>query len=481
MGWTENKVFRVLSDQAFSRAAGAAVIPGNRVHFLKDATENYPAWLEAIESAKDWIHFETYIIHEDDIGRRFADALCRKAQQGVKVRLIYDWVGSLGNASRRFWRILAEHGVDVRCFNPPRLDSPFGWLNRDHRKTLSVDGRIAFVSGLCVGQRWLGYPDRGIDGWRDFGLQIEGPAVADIEKAFADTWATTGDALPSTETPSSESIEPAGGIELRVVPTVPNAGSIYRFDLLIAAMAQRSIWLWDAYFIGTASYIQALTAAAKSGVDVRLLVPGANDVPVMRALSRAGMRPLLEGGVRVFEWNGAMMHAKTAVIDGRWVRVGSTNLNLTSWLGNWELDVIIEDERLGGELEQIYLDDLPQSTEIVLGTNRRHPVVARTGRRRWDQRMRNGSGGRAAAGVVRLGHVVGAAVTNRRQLGPAEAVIMRWAAALLIVIAAVAVIFPKAVAYPLVFLCLWIAASLLLRAYKLRPKRQRRRSTKRAA
>jgi cardiolipin synthase A/B len=481
MEGTAGSVFRTFSDQAFSRAAGAVLVPGNRVRLLNDAAENYPAWLEAIQSAREWIHFETYIIHEDEAGHRFADLLCAKAQEGVHVRLIYDWVGSLGHASRAFWHSMVQRGVDVRCFNPPRLDSPFGWLNRDHRKTLSVDGRIAFVSGLCVGERWLGYPDQRIDAWRDMGLQVEGPAIADLERAFAEVWAVTGQPLPAAETKARLSTPP-GDVNLRVVGTVPNSASIYRFDQLIAAVAEKSIWIWDAYFIGTSSYVQALNAAARSGVDVRLLVPGASDVPVMRALSRAGMRPLLEAGVRVFEWNGAMMHAKTAVVDGRWARVGSTNLNLTSWIGNWEMDVIIEDTCLAQQLEKIYANDLSRCTEIVLGTRGRRPVETIGRPDVAKPRPQSGSGGRTAVGVMRLSHVVGAAVTNRRALGPAETVIMRWAAAILLIVAAVAAFVPEAVALPVVILCAWIAASLLFRAYKLQRAGSRvRRQRKKAA
>jgi cardiolipin synthase len=145
---------RALADQAFSRAAGAPLIGGNSVRLLKNASENYPAWLDSISLAKRHIHFESYIIHEDDTGRKFADALIEKAREGIRVRLIYDWVGGFGKTSRRFWNRLRAGGVEVRCSNPPRLDSPFGWLSRDHRKMLSVDGQVGFVSGLCVGRMW---------------------------------------------------------------------------------------------------------------------------------------------------------------------------------------------------------------------------------------------------------------------------------------------------------------------------------------
>src|SRR5689334_10837347 len=179
---------RALADQAFSRAAGAPLIDGNQVQLLKDARENYPAWLAAIEHARHHVHFESYIIHEDDIGREFAEALIAKSREGVPVRLIYDWMGGFGKTSRRFWNRLRAAGVEVRCYNPPRLDSPLGWLSRDHRKMLAVDGEVGFVSGLCVGRMWVGQPEKHIAPWRDTGVEVHGPALADIEHAFAEVW-----------------------------------------------------------------------------------------------------------------------------------------------------------------------------------------------------------------------------------------------------------------------------------------------------
>jgi cardiolipin synthase len=438
---------------------------------LKDASENYPAWIAAIESAEKWIHFETYIIHEDEAGRYFADLLSAKAREGVKVRLIYDWVGSLRNASGKFWRKLAAAGVDVRSFNRPNLSSPFGWANRDHRKLLSVDGRIAYISGLCIGQQWVGYPDRGLEPWRDSGVEIEGPAMEDIERAFASTWEVAGKALPVHEHRIATPKSGTGDMAVRIVASVPNVGSVYRIDQLITMLASQSIWLADAYFVGTASYVQALRSAARSGVDVRLLMPGTNDVPIMRAVSRAGLRPLLEAGVRVFEWNGSMMHAKTAVADGIWARVGSTNLNMASWLANWELDVVVENQHFAKQMEAMFLDDLSHSTEIVLDNRRRRPIATSTPR----PRRIGGKGAgvpRTAAGVMRLSHALGAAITSRRELGPAEAVIMFWGASLLVTFSFVAVYWPRAAAFPVAILCVWIAISLVARALKLRRKRK---------
>src|SRR5687768_7334696 len=162
---------RILAAQAFSRAAGAPLVHGNSIRLLKDASENYPAWLEAIRSAKKNIHFENYIIRDDDIGQQFADELITKAKEGVRVRVLYDWLGCLTQTSNSFWRRLSGSGVEVRCFNPLRFDRPLAWLSRLHRKSLSVDNRVAFVSGLCVGEMWRGYPARGIPPWRDTGIE----------------------------------------------------------------------------------------------------------------------------------------------------------------------------------------------------------------------------------------------------------------------------------------------------------------------
>ena len=461
-----------LADHAFSRAAGAPLVPGNSVKLLKDARENYPAWLEAIRNAKHHVHFECYIIHDDNAGNMFADALIAKAREGIAVRLIYDWMGGLGRSSRRFWKRLRAAGVEVRCYNPPRLDSPLGWLSRDHRKMLAVDGEIGFVTGLCIGRMWVGEADKNIQPWRDTGVEVRGPAVADIEGAFAEVWTMMGAPIRDEEIGTTPGI--AGDVSLRVVATVPATWGVFRLDQLVAALAKERIWLTDAYYAGTTPYVRALIAAARDGVDVRLLVPNATDIPLVRLISRTGYRTLLEAGVRVFEWNGTMLHAKTAVADGRWARVGSTNLNLTSWVGNCELDAVIENEGFARQLEEMYLQDLTNATEVVLDLNRkvrapgepRHPVphAARGG----------GSMGRVAAGALRIGNAVGAAFTSRRVLQPVEARILLASGALLAGLCVLFVFFPRVPAYTLVVLLGWIALALLYHGYRLYRKRSRR-------
>ena len=469
-------IVRALAEQAFSRAAGAPLVGGNRVSILKDSRENYPAWQRAIESAQHRIYFENYIVADDRVGREFVAGLAAKARSGVRVRIIYDWIGARGLASPRLWRPAIEAGAEVRCFNPPRLGSPFGWLARDHRKMIAVDGHVGFVTGLCVSEKWTGDGAPGGEPWRDTGVEVHGPAVADIERAFAETWGVTGAPIPAGELVDAAAIEPAGAMMVRVLATVPNIASLYRFDQLIAAIARKTLWLTDAYFLGVAVYVQALCAAAQDGVDVRLLVPGASDLPVLSSLSRSGYRPLLEAGIRVFEWNGAMLHAKTAVADGRWARVGSSNLNLSSWLGNYELDVAVEDPFFAAQMEDMYVEDLTRATEIVLSARNRVQPIVRHGWRR-----RSGSTSRAAAGALRLGNTMGAAITNRRVLGPAEATTMLGLGIALLLFAAISVLWPLAVAIPLAILAVWMALSLLVRARELRAARRRETDAERMA
>jgi cardiolipin synthase len=457
---------RLLAEQALSRAAGAPLVAGNSVRILKDAAQNYPAWLEAIRGAQRTIYFENYIATDDGVGRKFAAALAERARAGVRVRVIYDWLGSLGGAPARLWRPVIESGGAVRCFNPPRLDSPFGWLSRDHRKMVAVDGQVGFVSGLCASRKWTGDAARGIEPWRDTGVEIRGPAIADIERAFAQMWAEMGVPIPEVERTDVGMNAAAGDVALRVLATLPNIAGLYRLDQMIAAMARETLWLTDAYFVGVAPYVQALRAAALDGVDVRLLVPGASDLPGLSTLSRSGYRPLLEAGIRVFEWNGAMLHAKTAVADCRWARVGSSNLNIASWMGNFELDIAVEDRVFATAMQEMYEDDLNNATEIMLSPSNRVRAAHKVRRARRGKRA--GSAGRAAAGALRISNTVGAAITDRRILGPAEAGLMTGVGMALLAFSALALAWPLLVALPLATLGAWIALTFLVKAFKLR-------------
>lgn len=457
-----------LADVALARATGALRIDGNRVRVLRDAAENFPAWLAAIEAAEHAIYIEQYIFADDAVGREFAATLARKARAGVRVRVLYDWLGTPRSGS--LWQELRAAGAHVLCFNPFRFDAPLEWLSRDHRKQIVVDGRIAYVSGLCISARWNGDPARRIEPWRDTGLEITGPAVAALEQAFAQSWlAAAGEPIPNKEFVPVDRMIATGDTGVRIVAGVPNTAGIFRLDQVIASAARQYLWLTDAYFVGVSPYVQALCAAARDGVDVRLLVPGASDIPALQPLSRAGYRPLLAGGVRVFEWNGSMLHAKSAVADGLWARVGSTNLNFASWMHNWELDVAIEDPGIAEQLADMYEEDLSRATEIVLTRRNRVGLAgeirrARTGSRR----SRAGSAARAAAGAMSVGSALGAALTNRRLLGPAEAGLLVNLAIVAIVIAVVALVWPMVLALPIAVVAGWLGLATFWKAIKLR-------------
>ncbi|MBS0319311.1 MAG: cardiolipin synthase B [Proteobacteria bacterium] len=452
-----------LADRAFSRAAGAEASHGNHVELLLDARENFPAWLAAIAAARHSIRFETYIIDDDPVGNAFVDALCERARAGVAVWCVFDWLGSL-KAGALFTR-LRDAGVHVGVFNPPHLASPLGWITRNHRKTISIDDRIAFVSGLCVSDKWNGDPGRNREPWRDTGIAVHGPAVADVAHAFDDVWhACEWGTHPPPPVPTTDA---PGATQLRVIAGVPDHTGTYRLDLVIASMARRYLYLTDAYFVGTAAYVHALAAAAHDGVDVRLLVPGASDIPALRPLSRAGYRGLIQAGVRVFEWNGTMLHAKTAVADDLWSRIGSTNLNLASWMGNYELDVAVEDARFARRMADQYERDLANATEVVLTRRNRVRRVESTGVAPGPRRAYSGSAGRAAAGAASVGSVLGAALTNRRELGGGEAKLLGYMGVAGVAIAVFEFLWPAIIGWPLALILLWLGGSWIYKAGSL--------------
>jgi cardiolipin synthase len=466
---------RLLAEQALSRTAGAPLLNGNAVELLIDAAAHYDAWLAAIRGAQQRVLLENYIIRDDEVGRAFRDALVERAQSGVFVAVVVDWVGCLGQSRNSFWAPLRAAGGEVRVFNPPQLGQPFGWVTRDHRKLLVVDGVHGFLSGVCISAKWLGDPARNVPPWRDTGVALHGPAVAELEAAFAQSWSEIGAALRQFA-PLPEPATVAGNVALRLIATQPATAGMYRLDQLIASMARKTLWLTDAYFVGLAPYVQALLAAARDGVDVRLLVPGSSDIPAVASMSRSGYRPLLKAGIRVFEWNGSMLHAKTAVADGQWARVGSSNLNIASWLGNQELDVAIEDAGFAGQLAAQYERDLANATEIVLAPRRRagRSEQVRSSETR-PSRVRHGGGssGRAAAGALRIANSVGAALTQRRVLGDTSAMPLFLATLVLAALAVVAILWPAWIGWPVALLCAWFALNLGIRGWRVRQRRQR--------
>jgi cardiolipin synthase len=459
-----------LLDRAFIRATGSSRIEGNRVRILRDAAENFNAWLDAIATAQRTILFESYLWRDDEIGQKFASALAERARDGVSVYVVYDWLGSF--RADDLWAGLRAAGAKVRVFNPFAIDSPLGWVSRDHRKSIAVDGRVGFVTGVCISAAWLGDAAKNIDPWRDTGIEIRGPAVAELEEAFADVWkACGGQAFPKEDLTVADDIFRAGDTAVRVIAGRPSAAGIFRLDQLIASAARKYLWLTDAYFVGVAPYVQALCSAARDGVDVRLLVPGVSDIAALKPLSRTGYRPLLAAGVKVYEWNGSMLHAKSAVADGLWARVGSTNLNFASFIQNWELDVAIEDPEFAEQMAEMYQEDLTKATEIVLTQRNRVRATPETPAAPRARKASAGSASRAAAGALSVGNAMGAALTNRRVLGPAESGLMMQVAVVAIVIAVVAFLWPRTLAYPLAFVAAWFGIAMIVKAWGLRQQK----------
>jgi cardiolipin synthase len=235
---------------------------------------------------------------------------------------------------------------------------------------------------------------------------------------------------------------------------------LLRVDQLVACAARRTLWLTDAYFAGIPLYVETLRAAARDGVDVRLLVPGGTDIPWLRPITQAGYGGLLSGGIRVFEWNGSMLHAKTAVADGLWARVGSTNLNVASWLGNYELDGIIEDATFAASMQRMYLDDLSHATEIVLPRVGRPP-----GARVRKARRAAGSATRVTLGAIRLGNAVNTAISGARVLAGAERRLLLLVGSLSLALAVIVMRWPIVAWLPLTALLAWTGLALLARAF----------------
>lgn len=470
------------AERAMVRASDAALVRGNAARLLVDGPMTFDSWLRAIRSAQEWVHLENYILRDDRTGRRFRDALVDRARAGVRVRVLYDWLGCWATPGR-FWTPLREAGAEVRAFASPSVHDPLNFLRRDHRKVVAVDGAYASVAGMCVGDEWAGDPAKGVPPWRDMGIEMRGPVAAVIDRAFARSWAAAGARLPLDEIPDPESVPRAGDVSVRVVEGEPGRSRIYRLSQFVAVGVERRLWITDPYFVTPPAMTEALAAAARDGVDVRILVPAFNNWPVVGGFSRAGYRPLLEAGVRLFEWEGPMIHAKTAVADGVWSRVGSSNLNLASLLGNWELDVAVLDRGVAEEMEALFLRDLNSSVEIMLrqGTGRggrlleRVPVLdqpdepdvydvaaAREARRR---APRGSWFGRAVGRVARAGSVLGRALLGQRLVGREDSGWIALIAVALMALGVVGFFMPRLIAWPIGFALFWLGVASLVRAF----------------
>jgi cardiolipin synthase A/B len=355
------------------RIASADVSSGNEVRLLADGPATFDAMIEMIGEARSSVVLESYIFRSDAVGERFGRELAAAAKRGARVRLLMDWIGARGT-SRSYLRQLRSEGVELQVFNPFGFRAWLGLLPRDHRKLLVCDGSVGITGGVGIGDEWMVQTSDGRRSrWRDTAVRIAGPAAADMQAAFDAMWERAagnerrgshrrirrmarGSHLdPRTHAPALVGIVEGEPLRMRVSRALQ----------IQAISAERSIWIATAYFVPSPAEVEALTGAARDGVDVRILLPGRNDHSWVTPLARRFYRRLLANGVRIWEWRGAMMHGKWSVVDRQWVRIGSTDFNPLGVALNYELDAVIDDPVVGRAGESMFLADLEHSREVI--------------------------------------------------------------------------------------------------------------------
>lgn len=392
---TDESDFALHRQAALEEAvAGNALVAGNEVTLLSDGPASHESMLKAIEQATDHVNLEFYIFQDDEAGRRFAEALLRKRSQGVAVHVIYDAVGSM-DTPREFFQRLRAVGIQVLEFNPVNpLVARAGWrLNhRDHRKVLIVDGRIAFTGGVNVSGVYSNGSDLEFEDrknqfeWRDINVRIEGPVVADLQRLFLQTWQKQrGAPLPARNWfPNTK----AGGRHpVRVIASSPDDAVPGIYVSLVSAIhnATRSVYITMAYFAPDPQTLKALKEAAARGVEVTLVLPSFTDFWAILYAGRSHYAELLEAGVGIHERQDRLLHAKTAVIDGIWATVGSSNIDWRSFLHNDELNVVILGEAFGKQMEAEFRRDLAASQRITAREWQHRPLSWRV--REWAARI----------------------------------------------------------------------------------------------
>jgi len=367
---------------------GSPLVVGNKVVLLQDGPATFQALLTAIRGAKEHINMETYIIEDDEVGNRFADALIEKQAQGVPVNFIYDGVGGI-NAPKAFFKRLADSGIKVLEFNPVNpLTAKKGWnvIERDHRKLLIVDGRSAFLGGVNISSVYSGgsvaQRSRGRSGdaspWRDTHMQVDGPVVAEFQKLFLATWEKQkGEPLaPGNYFPR---LSNQGREVVRAIGSSPDEPYSLIYATLLSAIgsAETTVHLTNAYFVPDPQLLEALKAAAQRGVDVTIILPSYTDSWLVFHAGRSYYAELLGAGVKIHERRDALLHAKTAVIDGVWSTIGSTNLDWRSFLHNDEVNAVILGQEFGAQMLAMFKKDLASSNSITLEQWIERPIGVR--------------------------------------------------------------------------------------------------------
>lgn len=346
---------------------------GNRVTLLKNAAATYPAMLTAIHGAHDNINLEMYILSDGQIGQMIADALIERARHRVKVNLIYDSLGSLDTPAS-FFDKMRSNGIAIVAFHPLSPFQAEHWsmtklTHRDHRKLLIIDGRTAFTGGINISEVYAS----GIRSeathtpptyWRDTDIQVDGPAAAEFQKLFITDWYREG-GIPLDRHRYFPQIPAQGRQIVRVIGSNPEQFPLIYVDLISAvANSETNVYITDAYFAPDYQMRRVLRNAARRGVDVRLLLPSQSDQPFIVSAQRAHYNGLLKAGVKIYEWGGKMLHAKTATIDGVWSTVGTSNLDWWSIARDNEVNAVVLAHSFGDEMNLMFKNDLEDSEQI---------------------------------------------------------------------------------------------------------------------
>jgi cardiolipin synthase A/B len=361
------------------------IFGGNRVEVFTGGGDAFAAMRGASLAAQREILLESYIFKDDAMGRTFLEDAAAAANRGVAVRVMADAAGSLATHAG-FWREMGRQDVEVRLFNP--FFQRYWWLQpfRDHRKILVVDRRVAFTGGMNIGEEYGSPRSRTGQLWRDTHVRIEGPAAWEMAVVFAEGWTRTG-GRPFGIAPLPAEGTQGPGARILVLDSRPWRGAAESAAVLsaIVGAARNRLWITNAYFAPGQVAIDVLGEAAERGVDVRLLLPGWTDVPLLRHAAHGYYAELLARGVRVFEYGGHVLHAKSLVADGYVSVVGSTNLDFRSFVFNAECNLVILDHAAGATMEEVFHGDLAASTEIQLAAWRSRPFRHRLGDRaaRW--------------------------------------------------------------------------------------------------
>ena len=341
-------------------------IGGNKIELLANGDEYFPAMLKAIRSAQQTVNFAAYILHSDEVGRQFRDAFCERARAGIEVRLLLDGIGSGWSLDNSDVRMMREAGCKFSYYHPTASLRVDRTNRRSHRRVLVVDGKVGFTGSAGFALNWSGHA-QDKEHWRDSQARIEGPLVGKLQAAFEEHWAKTfGEALRGAA--QFPMVAPAGDLKAQVVAS--HSFSIAPIPLVQAtafAAAEKRIWITNPYCTPTDDQVDLLVKAVRRQVDVRLLLPGVNnDQPLTKSAGRAAYGRMLEGGVKIFEYQPTMIHEKAMVVDGLFSMFGSSNLDARSSEINEELDVVVYDEKFGREMEAIFEKDLEQSREYTL-------------------------------------------------------------------------------------------------------------------